>query len=147
LLFHDEDLILQVSLTNLIPAMKILKRIRRSFREFNDHCEIQKLGALHFLDLQDSLGMDPDHPREIDFFFYSGKKKNAWNLKSALENDGYNVEKIYQIKDNQYSICGTAIIYSLYEDEFLKWVEKMNEYAFINNCKFDGWGMIGRLES
>ena len=83
----------------------------------------------------------------IILFFYSNKKKNAINLKSSLESIGYSVERIYQYKEREFSICGTARINSLEEKEFLNWVEKMNEYAFIYNCKFDGWGMIGRLDS
>ena len=130
----------------MLPAMKILKETRKSFRHFNEHCENQKLGALRFLDIQNIMEIDPDQPREIDFFFNSKKRQNATDLKSALENSGYNVEKVYQLKDSEYSICGTALIDSLVEEEFLLWVEQMNEFAFINNCMFDGCGMISRWE-
>ena len=127
--------------------MKILKKVQNKISEFNERCEIQKAGALHFLDIQSLMDVDIYQPREIDFFFYSNKKKNAFNLKSSLEDFGYTVEEIYQFKGGEFSICGTARINSLGEKEFLKWVEKMNEFAFIFNCKFDGWGMISRLES
>jgi len=130
-----------------MPAMKILKKVQNKISEFNERCEIQKEGALHFLDIQSIMDVDLYQAREIDFFFYSKKKKNAFNLKSTLEQKGYSVEEIYHNKENEFSICGTARINSLDETEFLNWVEKMNEYAFIYNCLFDGWGMIGRLES
>ncbi len=130
----------------MLPAMKILKKTQKSIRKFDDHCENQKIGALRFLDLQSILEVNLHQPREVDFFFNSKKWKNASNLKSVLENKGYNVERIYQLKDSEYSICGTAPIESLGEEEFLLWVEQMNEFAFINNCMFDGWGMISRLD-
>jgi hypothetical protein len=127
--------------------MKVLKKARKAFRDFNYQCENQKIGALRFLDIQNVFEVDLDQPREIDFFFYSKKRKNASNLQSILENKGYNVERIYQLNDNEYSICGTAPIASLGEEEFLVWVEAMNEIAFVSNCKFDGWGMISRLDN
>ena len=125
--------------------MKILKKTRKAFRKFNYHCESQKIGALHFLDIQNILDVDLNQPREVDFFFYSKKRKNASNLKIILEEKGYNVERIFQLKNSKYSICGTASIESLCEEAFLFWVESMNEIAFISNSKFDGWGMISRL--
>ena len=125
--------------------MKILKQIRKSIRNFNEHTDCQKIGALRFLELQDILDVDLNQPREVDFFFYAEKKKNASNLKLELEKKGFLVEKVHQVQNNVYSICGTAFLKSLAENEFLDWVIQMNELAFINDCDFDGWGMISRF--
>ena len=127
--------------------MKILKKVQKKINVYNEHCEIQKFGALQFLDIQNAFDVNLFQPREIDFFFYSGKKKNASNLKSTLEGMGYHVERIHMLKEGEYSICGNAKINSLKEEDFLYWIEQMNELAFIYSCEFDGWGMISRVDS
>ena len=127
--------------------MKILKTVQKEIDVYNEHCEIQKYGALQFLDIQNTFDVNLFQPREIDFFFYSSKKKNASNLKSTLEEKGYTVEKINMLREGEYLICGTAKLNSIEEDEFLHWIEQMNEDAFIYNCQFDGWGTISRIDS
>lgn len=127
--------------------MRILKKIQKEISVYNEHCENQKSGALHFLDNQNAFDVNLFQPREIDFFYYSSKKKNASNLKSTLEEKGYTVEKIHMLREGEYSICGIANLNSIEEDEFLHWIEQMNQHAFIYNCQFDGWGMISRVDS
>ena len=126
--------------------MKILKKVQKEINVYNEHCEIQKSGALQFLDIQNAFNVNLFQPRVIDFFFYSRKKKNALNLKSALEEKGCTVEKIRMLREGEYSIYGIAKIACLEKDEFLYWIEQMNEHAFIYGCQFDGWGMISRID-
>jgi len=126
--------------------MKILKKVQKKINVFNEHCEIQKSGALHFLDIQNAFEVNLFQPREVDFFFYSRKKKNASNLKSSLEERGYHVERIRKLQEEVYSIYGNARLNSLEEGELLHWIEQMNEYAFIYDSNFDGWGMISRVD-
>ena len=82
----------------------------------------------------------------MEFFFYSKTRVNANELKKDLEKIGYEVYGIERSTKNQYSIIGVTPPISLEGEKFKKWIKKMNEIGFINDCNFDGWGTISFLD-
>jgi len=87
-----------------------------------------------------------EEPKGMEFFFYSRTRENAKELKKDLEKIGYEVYGIERSTKNQYSIIGVTLPISLVEDKFKKWIKKMNEIGFINDCDFDGWGTLSDID-
>jgi len=57
--------------------------------------------------------------------------------------------EVYGIKGtlkSEFSIIGITCPISLEDNDFKEWIEKMNELGFINDCRFDGWGMLTPME-
>ena len=78
----------------------------------------------------------------MEFFFYSKTIAKAESLSGDLEKLGYEVYGINESENNLYSIIGLTTPISLKEKEMDKWIQKMNELGFANDCKFDGWGTM-----
>ena len=106
----------------------------------------QKHSSGRFLELLTSFKKESDEVKEMEFFFYSKTKTHALGLKKDLEKLGYEIYGIDKSYDGRYSIIGITPPMSLEEMEFEKWVGKMNEIGFVNDCFFDGWGTLSQLD-
>ncbi|MCK5103225.1 MAG: ribonuclease E inhibitor RraB [Cyclobacteriaceae bacterium] len=117
-----------------------------SEKKFERNIKGQKDSADRYLDLLGKYDKRMEEPKEMEFFFYSKTRVNANELKKDLEKIGYEVYGIERSTKNQYSIIGVTPPISLEGEKFKKWIKKMNEIGFINDCNFDGWGTISFLD-
>nr|NQU91076.1 ribonuclease E inhibitor RraB [Bacteroidota bacterium] len=117
-----------------------------SERDFEETARLHKHILPNFLKLVRRFDKRLDENRQIEFFFYSRTMENAENLKRTLEKEGYEIYGIDEAKDGQYSVIGLTTYMSLDEKNFQDWIQKMNEYGFINDCEFDGWGMLSHID-
>ena len=117
-----------------------------SEKKFEHNIKGQKDSADRYLDLLGKYDRRMEEPKEMEFFFYSKTRVNANELKKDLEKIGYEVYGIERSTKNQYSIIGVTPPISLEGEKFKKWIKKMNEIGFINDCNFDGWGTISFLD-
>ncbi len=117
-----------------------------SEKKFERNIKGQKDSANRYLDLLGKYDKRMEEPKEMEFFFYSKTRVNANELKKDLEKIGYEVYGIERSTKNQYSIIGVTPPISLEGEKFKKWIKKMNEIGFINDCNFDGWGTISFLD-
>jgi hypothetical protein len=117
-----------------------------SERYFERHKAGQKSAASRFLQLLGHYDHHLHELRKVEFFFYGKRMGNAVGLKNDLIKQGYEVYGIEGSLKSQFSIIGVTSPISLQDGEFKKWIEKMNELGFINDCRFDGWGMLTPME-
>lgn len=117
-----------------------------SVKGFESSSKAQMKSVGRYLDLLHRYDQKIDEPRKMEFFFYSRTRENANDLKKDLEKLGYEIYKIEKSTNNQYSIIGVTSPQYLEDDKFTKWIKKMNETGFINDCKFDGWGTISKMD-
>ena len=113
-----------------------------SVKDFEENIQGQKQTLFHFLKLLRRVDKSMDEERQIEFFFYSQTMEDAESLKKDLEKTGYEVYGIDKSENGKYSIIGLTSVLSLDEKCFENWIDKMNEFGFINDCEFDGWGML-----
>ena len=106
----------------------------------------QKALADRYLDLLSTYEKEMKKPKEMEFFYYSKTRENAYGLKKDLEKIGYKVCGIEKSTENLYSIIGVTPPINIEKDEFKNWINCMNEIGFINDCDFDGWGTLSRLD-
>ncbi len=115
-------------------------------KNFEKRSKFQKVLAQRYLDLLGSFENEIQKSPKMEFFFYSRTKENAKGLRQDLERLGYEIYGIEKSIKNQYTIRGVTPPLSLAEKEFKKWIQKMNELGFINDCNFDGWGTITHID-
>ena len=124
--------------------MSIFNFLRPFVSEY--YFEKQKLSLKYGVNRFLSLVRNYDHHlhdlRQVEFFFYSKTIGNATDLKNDLIELGYEVYGIASSSNNEYSIIGVTNPISIRDKDFMQWTEKMNEIGFINDCRFDGWGML-----
>ena len=113
-----------------------------SVKDFEETTELQKHLLPNFLRLLNRVDKSMDEERQVEFFFYSQTMEDAEGLKKDLEKTGYEVYGIDKSENGKYSIIGVTSVMSLDKKCFENWIDKMNEFGFINDCEFDGWGML-----
>jgi len=113
-----------------------------SVKDFEESIQGQNQTLFHFLKLVKRFDKSMDKERQIEFFFYSQTLEDAESLKKDLEKTGYEVYGIDKSENGKYSIVGLTTHMSLDKKSFEDWIQKMNEFGFINDCEFDGWGML-----
>ena len=117
-----------------------------SAKKFESNLKGQRDSANRYLDMLSICDKNMEETKRMEFFFYSKTRENADELKKYLEKNGYEIYGIERSTKNQYSIIGVTPPISLEEDKFKKWIEKMNEIGFINDCNFDGWGTLSHVD-
>ncbi|HLF33386.1 MAG TPA: ribonuclease E inhibitor RraB [Cyclobacteriaceae bacterium] len=118
-----------------------------SERFFERHKAGQKEGAGLFLRLLGQYESQLDEFRQVEFFFYTKSLGNATSLRDDLLKLGYEIYGIEGSVKKRFSLMGVTCPMSLKDEDFRKWVEKMNELGFINDCLFDGWGVLTRRQA
>lgn len=113
-----------------------------SERFFERHKASQNAGARRFLELLGRYDRQLDEFRQVEFFFYAKSLGNATSLKDDLLKLGYEIYGIEGSLKNRFSLMGITCPMSLKDEDFSRWVEKMNELGFSNDCLFDGWGVL-----
>ena len=97
-----------------------------------------------YMDLLRSHDDNTWQPRQMEFFFYGPTKEKAEGLRKDLEKLGYEVYGVDKSSNGEWSVIGLTTEFS-FEVEVEGWSDKMCEMAFINDCKFDGWGTISEM--
>lgn len=59
-----------------------------------------------------------------------------------LEKEGYEVYGINPSSKDKFSIIGATTPINVNGKEFILWINRMNELAFLHNSTFDGYGML-----
>jgi hypothetical protein len=117
-----------------------------SERYFEKQKAGQTSAASRFLKLLSHYDKHLNELRQVEFFFYGKNMGNAISLKKDLLKQGYKVYGIEGSMKSEFSIMGITCPVSLEDSDFRKWIEKMNELGFINDCRFDGWGVLTKSE-
>ena len=121
-------------------------KLSDSIKKLESNLKGQKAVANRYLDLLSTYEKEMKKPKEMEFFYYSKTRENAYGLKKDLEKIGYKVYGIEKSTENQYSIIGVTPPINIEKNEFKDWIKHMNEIGFINDCNFDGWGTLSRVD-
>lgn len=106
----------------------------------------QKSSVPRFFQIMSRYDSRLNEPRPVKFFFYGKTMGDAISLRQDLQKLGYEVYGIENSVKSRLSIAGVTPPMSLEETDFKKWVGKMNDLGFINDCCFDGWGILTILQ-
>lgn len=102
---------------------------------FEQNSKMQKVLAQHILNFIPG----DSKASQVDFFFYSDSLEKAEALSKDLKKINYEVE-IFENKNGIWSICGCTNEMEINDRTIDTWVQEMCEMAYINDCRFDGWG-------
>ena len=123
-----------------------LEKLSNSIKKFESNLKGQKATVDQYLELLSTFETEDAKLKEMEFFYYSKTKENANRLKKDLEKIGYKIYGIEKSTENEYSIIGVTPPIDLEKNKFKNWIKYMNEIGFINDCDFDGWGTLSKLD-
>ncbi|MDH5382335.1 MAG: hypothetical protein OEW75_15880 [Cyclobacteriaceae bacterium] len=130
--------------------MKLFNSIFNPFVS-NGRFETNKKGhiqiATHFLNIYDFVSQGQSGTKCLDFYFEAKTLAHAESLRNDLIQLGYSIDRIMKKHEFCYFITGTTHQFTIDQHSFMQWIAQMNEVGFINDCLFDGWGIMGKLES
>jgi hypothetical protein len=121
--------------------MRLLRKILNAAKEYEQHLQDQKFVSKQFLSIRNMLTSNINKPVPVEFFFYSDNEEDAKLISADLQKAGYEVYGIDPSKD-KFSIIGATTPINVNGKEFVAWIDKMNQLAFLYNCMFDGYGML-----
>jgi hypothetical protein len=80
----------------------------------------------------------------VEFFFYADRENDACNLAIELHKLGYQVDGLREPGNtrDQWAITGITPKMKTEGEEFISWMDRMDELAKGNCCMFDGWGAM-----
>lgn len=121
--------------------MAYLKR-----RKYYENASVQAKGVSRILQILSTFSAKEGDELAIEFFFDTDTLEKAQNLADQLNQLGYELYGIYESNGKQ-SISGCTHSLKITNDAMIQWSDLMNDLGFENDCKFDGWGSLIKLDS
>lgn len=79
---------------------------------------------------------------KMEFFFEAKSYSNAVAMKEDLLEEGYEIFKLWQTSQGRYWVSGRTPPLYIDNQLFSEWVDRMCWLGYVNDCMFDGWGML-----